>query len=251
MEQVHKYRDWRKWSGASSDEHVCCFKLGEKVFGRKCGPDSGLVAMAYLWRRFGPPFSGSDPYKQLASWHLTTDDPKVVLIVAPSGSELPLCLSYMKHKSAFKDEVKRQRQYEVDTEKIWFAKKGMRYLSHRKWLALPKRERDAIAKEFSDWSWSKEGRKEIVAKLGRYPRATGDDPESKALVATLEKAMRDLLRPVMIRDVPVNVLGRVPDEVVTLRTNPDGETEIDAVPASPYAGFGVPKQAMDKMLKAR
>lgn len=35
--------------------------------------------MAYLWRRFGPPWRGTDDYKKLAAWVLTTSDPAAFL----------------------------------------------------------------------------------------------------------------------------------------------------------------------------
>ena len=37
----------------------------------------------YLFRRFGPSEWGSDDYKQIACWMLTTPNPDVVLMVSP------------------------------------------------------------------------------------------------------------------------------------------------------------------------
>ena len=43
-------------------------------------------AFAYLWRRFGPPFDGSDPHKELCNYCLTTRMPGVLLYVSPKLS---------------------------------------------------------------------------------------------------------------------------------------------------------------------
>ena len=50
-------------------------------------------------------------------------------------------------------------------------------------------------------------------------------------------AMKELLRPVYVRDGALNILGRCAD------------CFDDAAPQSKYAGYGVPKRAMDAMIK--
>lgn len=42
-------------------------------------------AFAYLWRRFGPPQAGSDPYKDLCYYYLSTAADGVVLMVSPKS----------------------------------------------------------------------------------------------------------------------------------------------------------------------
>lgn len=39
---------------------------------------TGLIAFAYLWRRFGPPEYGSDDYKDMGCYFFTTPDPDVI-----------------------------------------------------------------------------------------------------------------------------------------------------------------------------
>lgn len=43
----------------------------------------GAWLMSYMFRRFGPPNDGSDPYKNLCQWTLTTPMPGVFLGVVP------------------------------------------------------------------------------------------------------------------------------------------------------------------------
>lgn len=49
----------------------------------------------YMYRRFGIPISGSDPYKEIACWYLTTPDTAVALIVSPRPSGLRYSFGYL------------------------------------------------------------------------------------------------------------------------------------------------------------
>ncbi len=48
----------------------------------------------YMFRRFGIPESGSDPYKEIACWYLTTPDVAVGLMVSPRPSGLRYSFGY-------------------------------------------------------------------------------------------------------------------------------------------------------------
>ena len=48
----------------------------------------------YMFRRFGIPENGSDPYKEIACWYLTTPDPAVALMVSPRPSGLRYSFGY-------------------------------------------------------------------------------------------------------------------------------------------------------------
>ena len=48
----------------------------------------------YMFRRFGIPENGSDPYKEIACWYITTPDPAVALIVSPRPSGLRYSFGY-------------------------------------------------------------------------------------------------------------------------------------------------------------
>ena len=48
----------------------------------------------YMFRRFGIPENGSDSYKEIACWYLTTPDPAVGLMVSPRPSGLRYSFGY-------------------------------------------------------------------------------------------------------------------------------------------------------------
>lgn len=114
----------------------------------------------YMYRRFGITEFGSDPYKEIACWFLTTPDPAVVLIVSPRPSGLRYSFGY-----------------EINT--------------------------------------------------GVYNVWNRDEPNEK-VESALKETMKDLLTPTNIRDVFINVIGRVNDD--SIKTTCE---------YSKWAGFGV------------
>jgi len=48
----------------------------------------------YMYRRFGISEYGSDDYKEIACWYVTTPDPAVVLVVSPRPSGLRYSFGY-------------------------------------------------------------------------------------------------------------------------------------------------------------
>ncbi len=58
-------------------------------------PDGDYASLfVYMFRRFGIPESGSDPYKEIACWYITTPDPAVALMVSPRPSGLRYSFGY-------------------------------------------------------------------------------------------------------------------------------------------------------------
>ena len=49
----------------------------------------------YMYRRFGIPEVGSDPYKEIACWYIKTPDPAVALMVSPRPSGLRYSFGYL------------------------------------------------------------------------------------------------------------------------------------------------------------
>lgn len=49
----------------------------------------------YMYRRFGIPISGSDSYKEMARWYLTTPDDAVALMVSPRPYGLRYSFGYL------------------------------------------------------------------------------------------------------------------------------------------------------------
>ena len=170
-------------SGAAHDDLVDGCKLADEAFGdaSRC-ENSGLTAMAYLWRRFGPPVNGNDEYKDLAAYYLTTSDEDVVLGIRTSGSPLRYGVFYIAAVEA--------------TE----------------------------PRHFQDGSGKWQVNDEVVQKVNR----------------ALVPALRELLVPVFIRDVPINILG--------VCEYPNEEAGEASAEPSQYAGYGIPEAVMEAVL---
>jgi len=180
--------------GCAMCDMVCAGELAVEAFGEVArAKDSGLPLFTYMYRRFGPPWSGSDDHKEVASYKLTTSDPRIFLDVSIKGYALDFCFRFLITKEL-------QDEYSA-------------YMDHR---------------------ISQVGHRE-----GREPRAWREgSPIRQHVNEVLIEAMKELLRPVWVRDIPMNILGLVEEE--------DAE---DSVEPSIYAGYGVPKEAMDARIK--
>ena len=81
------------YRGYAAGPFFDCHELAEEVFGDT--EANGLVLFAYLWRRFGPPWFGCDPHKELAGYFLTTRIDGLLLNVSCKAMELPYCFAVM------------------------------------------------------------------------------------------------------------------------------------------------------------
>lgn len=218
-----------KFTGAASSEFCDGVTLAKRAWGEQAEEESsGLTCFAYLYRRFGPPFTGSDDHKHLAAYILTTPDPDVFLEIIPSGS--PLC--YAPHywiNVAIEEEIYAPTQAWFDKQFEWYKKQ------------YP----NATDNDYENWAFSnnKEEKDKCKKEIGRCPRFEIDSEnwESgpvavKRVNESLLIAMEDLLRPVYIRDIAINIFG------VT-------DIELPSVEVSKYAGYGVPYNAMEAWIK--
>lgn len=160
--------------GARASELFDGMETCRAVYG--CPPDAQFTAFVYLYRRFGPPFIGGDPSKDVATYVLTTSHSEIWLTLGLSGSPLPYAVGYLCAAALHKQ------------------------------LSLACRSSDAPY--------------ELVTR-------------------TIMLALKELLRPVFINDVAINILGRIPDDELDDR---------DCAERSPYAGLGVPREALDALL---
>lgn len=64
------------------------FRLADVAFGKDVADESGVSLFAYMWRRFGPPWFGSDEDKELAEWVISTRLDGLFLVVSPKGGAL-------------------------------------------------------------------------------------------------------------------------------------------------------------------
>ena len=71
IQQIDTFSE--KVSGALSGDLCDGLAMAERVYGpAAASPQSGLLAFAYCWRRFGPPWFGSDDHKELVKYILGT-----------------------------------------------------------------------------------------------------------------------------------------------------------------------------------
>ena len=136
-------RDTEHWQGATAGI-ADPGKYAEEIL-----PDGDYASLfVYMFRRFGMPENGSDDYKEIACWYLTTPDPAVGLMVSPRPS-------------------------------------GLRY-------------------SFGYW---------VNINVYEYHSNDEYDAIGKVVEPALRQAMEDLLTPTNVRDVYINAVGKISDDV--------------------------------------
>lgn len=210
--------------------------------------DSSLVAFSYLWRRFGPSGFGWDDYKGLVSYVVNTPDPDIFLLLRLRGSSLGYSVGMWAKKEI--DDLCNEPQRD------WFAK-------------LVEWHQDKYNENLysiDDLQLREERTKEAKKTLGELPLFyIGQDnwqdlgPESPIyrINHNISIAMEEMLRPVYVRDIPFNILGRYRDEPVFTtyyeESLEDGEENsyYEAAPPYKYAGYGLPMDLIEENFKER
>jgi hypothetical protein len=225
--------------GAHSSELCTGYAIADAVYGTRKAP--GLVAFAYLWRRFGPPWWGADPHKDLAQYVLGTPHPEVVVTLALNASDLRYGVGYL-ITPAF-DAAWRQplTDWEQRFEAWWLARKTttreQQVLGHAAEHAPATLH--AIHARFVDDRCAEAIVQAAEGAIGPYPRAYRQQG-SPVLQQALHDALVELLRPVYVHDVPITILGRIPKEAA--------EDAREQATRSRYAGYGVPYNAMEQWI---
>lgn len=195
----------------------------------------------YLFRRFGYPRFGWDGFKKLVQYHITTPMPGVVLTVEPAvagGGTFGYMLREDIHRACMEEDRacmeedrKPHREWYRRCEAWALEKKGIELVSHceqdddklqRVWRAWATAHE---ANEFEDqkgaenmfWVDQADLRSEYTDRYSsihprpRLPRIENrpDGSIVKQCHAALCAAITDLLRPVQLRDVMINIQGRV------------------------------------------
>ncbi len=234
-------------TGAASGPLCDGYALAAAVYGLQLDANSGLTAFAYCWRRFGPPWWGSDDHKDLVGYILGTSHAEVFLSLRLSGSPLLYGVGYLITQTLQTTCDAPHTAWEAQFESWWLAHKAT--AEDRRVLAQSQAcsntaARCALLKTVHTHFWNARLSTTVMAEaqgmLGPHP---GRSPEAgRPLVEhAIQDALRELLRPVFIRDVAINILGRVRDE--------DMDDTQKQAPYSPYAGYGIPKEEMDAQLK--
>ncbi len=186
----------RPWRGAASDEFVDCYSLACEVFNLEkhaSNDESGLKAFAYLWRRFGEPSGNGDRDKDLCEYIFSTPMKDVAIWITPRGSGLAYGVGYYVGSDTMEKLNAAQMEW---WKKCWdLANEEGKEFGH------------AMEAYFDKEFWAK-----ATEKLGscRLPRDWREGSKirkkvNEAILATL----KELLRPVYIRDVAINILGRL------------------------------------------
>lgn len=94
--EIWNYPRHETWQGAKGGQiwpgDIAIETIGDINFG---------TLFAYMFRRFGPAEHGSDDYKDIANWFLTTPDKNVVLTVSPNPSGCQHSFGYIVNKDVY------------------------------------------------------------------------------------------------------------------------------------------------------
>ena len=227
MEQVIDFGF--KAFGAGADDLFDGCDMAIEAWGkdRADSDNSGLLAMAYLWRRFGPPWRGGDNYKSLVDYTLTTADPYVFVWFHLGGCGLALSLGYFVHESLRHEAQQPENDWHRRFQEWWIA-------THPELDPRTKTTRARCVKDKCDEKVCTQAE----AVIGEYPARPlsrqwrTDTGIVHRINRAVYDALKELERPVYIRDCAINIFGRCDDS--------DSPAE-----RSMYAGYGVPKAAMD------
>lgn len=218
-------------TGAAGDDLVDGRVLALEAWGEAADQDnSSLTAFAYLWRRFGPPWLGSDDCKDLARWVLTTTDQEVWLVMRPGSSGISYGAAYLCTRAIRDENTRPCREWEQAFKEWWCVQQLD--VDWNNWDTASAEKKQATWKRFSDQRCQADVVERAEQVIGPYPpwQSTGDwrngSPIMRRVNVALFDAMQELLRPVTIRDQAFNLLGFC-------------EATDENAPRSRYAGVGL------------
>lgn len=204
---------------------------------------------AYLFRRFGYPNAGWDDYKELAKYILTTPHPEMLLQVVPySGDWTCITFTFLVTEEAayaIREYDRRDQEAWKTRAYDWVEKQGLPDWMDE-WIKLYAQELrqvfDTAATAEADWreaiklclplgnegdpgyelsrkAWAFreamfQGYSEVEprpdnVKRSAQPEEWADGDPLKPFAEAAITALKDLLRPVRVRDAAINVLGLV------------------------------------------
>jgi hypothetical protein len=232
-----------KWDGGYAGGTLNPTKIADEVFREEI---SGPWLTCYMLRRFGWPNEGSDDYKNLMSWCLTTPIEGLYLSVTPylGGSNLHFGVLFTKevekkieYDRGLESFFKRQRaellrwwnregkkkytiggakpndpketlleEYCTDKGKVWGIYE--RKPHHKGTLNLHRQFKKTPMMQWfiGNFCTKKLGHKEM--KRTKWEMVQRGNPFQKQCVTALHRTMLDLLRTTNIRDLDFNIFGR-------------------------------------------
>lgn len=259
---------------ATGDDFADAFDIAERVLGSEI--QQGAL-FAYLFRRFGNPNKGSDPDKELAAYLLTTTRPDMLLKISPyvggnvsisftflvSHEVRRLCDDWMRrdrdaHQAAFFDWIETENRVpawadeaaEAMSKGDWPIPEGttgwrrmmpgiamMAYLGVRD--GDPPEKAEAIR-------WFKSAREDYEALYPVPPvqwrgddiAAWAEDDPKKPYAEAMAETLRDLLRPVWIRDSAIGIFGAIDEEHLEALGNAGPDADRAASAGYPSGDLG-------------
>lgn len=219
-------------------------KLTTKVFGVQREELSAIPAgpaFVYLWRRYGPPNTGSDEYKELCRYYFQVM-PGVQLHVSLNASRAWITPAYgMDVEERYRSERDEYiyKPYSAKRE-AWAKAHGMTWQEYDVF---------EVDEETADMCWANnQAITEAYKASPEYEELDLDNPAlwgpyMTEIYTAIEAAMRDWLKVVGVRDVRINILGQPSrDDAIwnDVVTDEDGEFDhyVNEVERHPMSGYG-------------
>lgn len=233
---------------STGDDFMDAFDVAETVLGENVGQGS---LFAYLFRRFGYPNRGSDPHKDLVSYMLTTTRSDMLLRITPyAGGDVSLGFSFYvpddvsensrrwirrdrdRHQAEFLDWIETEGRIpewadetaEAMVEGGWPIEDGTtgwrRMMIGAAMISRPNGgEEDEPGKiRVIEWYRSVRADYEAIHPVpplqwrSRDVAAWSDDDPMKPYAEAMMATLRDLLRPVYVRDVAIGIYGVIDEQ---------------------------------------
>lgn len=197
--EIAEFKSTEKYSGALSGD----FDPGEIAKEVLKGINWGEL-MAYCYRRFGPPNLGSDSYKDLVRWVITTPQEGLFLSVSPSPYEEYLLFGYITGREYQTKIIQEARtNFELNNQqfKKWCEKNNHPYYDI---YNTPFEEKTSELIQIST-----ELRKQFFSSSDYTEHK--NCPIKKEGNKALERTLLDLTRPTYVRDVYISAKGIVDD----------------------------------------
>jgi hypothetical protein len=257
---------------ATGPEFAEAFDLVHKGIGEKI-PQGSLLA--YLFRRFGYPNKPSDPYKDLASYLLTTSRPDMLMSITPyAGGDTSISIRFLvdvevaatarswpyralhAHRAAFPRWLEDNdllpgdiQELRKEAVKAGFApptaieatlEQVLTMIGLRAWKA----NRDGTSDARVEWLKDMEARYEAdhpkpeIQERSADMQDWPDDDPIKPYAKAIIDTLRELTWPVWVRDVPIDPWGKMDDDDAMDRVEKlGGDIEEEPVPYAASAGY--------------
>lgn len=199
MEQV-KRSELKGFRGCKGSNEFDGVQIAEEAWGKERANGSALPAMAYLYRRFGPPLGLCDTYKSIADYILTTEDDDVALWITACGSDhISLCIGQLHSESMQNELTEPYRIYEEAVQQVW--------------LDLnPDADHDNYWADRTSSEWCKKHVSHLKLDMpwgrgGEWKSLESSHPVHRLNIAIFN-ALKELERPTYTRDEYFNIFGR-------------------------------------------